>query len=39
MFFQWAQLKDGISTRWKRLMFDYSDNNKNEQCTKKEVFH
>ena len=30
MFFQWAQLKDAIPPRWKKVIFDYSNVNEND---------
>ena len=32
MFFQWAQLKHTIPSRWKKIIFDYSDMNENDLC-------
>ena len=32
MFFQWAQLKHAIPSRWKKIIFDYSDINENDLC-------
>ena len=32
MFFQWAQLKHTISTRWKKLISNYSDIDKETMC-------
>ena len=30
MFFQWAYLKHAIPTRWKKLIIEYSDRNRND---------
>ena len=32
MFFQWAQLKLAIFSRWKQIIFDYIDINENDLC-------
>ena len=32
LFFQWAQLKHVILPRWKKIIFDYSNINKNDLC-------
>ena len=37
MFFQWAQLKNEISTRWKTLMPKYNDIGKKNLCQNHQV--